>query len=401
MPKDTPHKSVRRDTAAKRPLRPSGKNQPSEGQALRQTRKALRESEKQFRWDKAHLTAIVNTAVDAIITIDEAGRIDSVNPAMEKLFGYSAAEVIGQNVKMLMPDPYRREHDDYLSNYLRTGLARIIGIGREVTGQRKDGSTFPLSLAVSEMYLRHRRMFTGIIHDLTSRRQLERQILEATSGEQRRIGQDLHDGLCQELVSLSLGLELVARKLELNGLPETSAIRKLGDSLQSITHQARKLAHGLNPVDLDAGGLPAALEHLAARISDSTEIRCGFRWDRGAQARDGTVATHLYRIAQEAVSNAIKHASPSRIDLDLSAADEYLTLKIEDNGSGLPGSTSLSADEIAAARLLPQHSGKSLETGIGLQTMNYRARLIGGNFDIRPRRQGGTAVTCSVRHEVQ
>jgi two-component system sensor kinase FixL len=393
------HKSVKRKTPAKQVLRPSGKSQPSQTQALRTVRKALRESEKRFQWDQARLAAIVNTAVDAIITIDEAGCINSVNPAMEKLFGYSAAEVIGRNVKLLMPDPYRREHDGYLSNYLQTGLARIIGIGREVTGMRKDGSTFPLSLAVSEMYLRHRRMFTGIIHDLTSRRQLERQILEATSGEQRRIGRDLHDGLCQELVSLSLGLELVARKLELKGLPETSAIRKLGDSLQSITHQARKLAHGLNPVDLDAGGLPAALEHLAARIGDSTEIHCDFNWDRIAQAQDGTVAAHLYRIAQEAVSNAIKHARPSTIDLDLRYENGFLTLKVEDNGCGLAGTPPLLEEEIAGAPRLPPLSCRSLESGIGLQTMNYRARLINGAFDIRPGRQGGTAVTCSVRYE--
>lgn len=394
-----PHKNVRQKTPANRAPGSSEKNRPSQAQVLRQARKALRESEKRFQGDQARWAAIINTAVDAIITIDETGHIDSVNPATEKLFGYSAVELVGCNVNMLMPEPYRREHDGYLGNYLRTGLARIIGIGREVTGQRKDGSTFPLSLAVSEMYLRHRRMFTGIIHDLTSRQQLERQILEATSGEQRRIGQDLHDGLCQELVSLSLGLELVARKLELKGLPETSAIRKLGDSLQSITHQARKLAHGLNPVDLDAGGLPAALEHLATRISESTEIRCGFHWDDGAQAHDGTVSTHLYRIAQEAVSNAIKHAKPSKIDLDLSSANGTLTLKVEDNGSGLSGEQSSSADEIAAAGELPRHPEKPLERGIGLQTMNYRARLIGGTFDIRPRRRGGTTVTCSVRYD--
>ena len=399
MVMDMRQKRIERKTPVKRPPRPSAKGRPSQAEALRQARKALRESEKKFQGDQARLAAIVNTAVDAIVTIDETGRIDSVNPATEKLFGYSAAELAGRNVKLLMPNPYRREHDGYLRNYLRTGLARIIGIGREVTGQRKDGSTFPISLAVSEMRLRDRRMFTGIVHDLTSLRQLERQILDATAGEQRRIGQDLHDGLCQELVSFSLGLELVARKLELKGLPEALAIRKLGDSLQSITNQTRKLAHGLNPVDLDAGGLPAALEQLAARISDSTEIRCAFRWDHRAQAHDGTVATHLYRIAQEAVSNAIKHAEPSRIDLDLSAADGHLTLKVGDNGSGLPSPKALSADEVAAARKLPPHPDKAFETGIGLQTMNYRARLIGGTFDIRPApaSRGGTVVTCSVR----
>jgi two-component system sensor kinase FixL len=354
---------------------------------------------------EARTRAIVNTAVDAIITIDESGIIDSINPASEKLFGYRASELVGRNVKVLMPEPYRREHDGYLRNYLQTGMARIIGIGREVTGMRKDGTLFPLSLAVSEMHFADRRMFTGIIHDLTSRRQLERQILEATASEQRRIGQDLHDGLCQELVSLSLGLEIVARKLDLKGLEEARALQKLGDALLSITDQARRLAHGLNPVDLDAGGLPAALEQLAGRIADSTHVSCEFHWDGRAGARNGTVATHLYRIAQEAVSNAIKHAKPSRIDLGLTETGGNLTLKIEDDGSGLPDVTSLSGRKAAAARAMPPHPDKPLMTGIGLQTMNYRARLIGGTFSVSPRargrasRSGGTVVTCSLRHE--
>jgi two-component system sensor kinase FixL len=122
----------------------SGKIRPSAAEALRQARQALRESEKRFQRDQAHLMAIVNTAVDAIVTIDEIGRIDSVNPATEKLFGYSAAELVGQNVKMLMPDPYQREHDGYLRNYLRSGRAPSNGRGRGVTGRRQNRSPLPI-----------------------------------------------------------------------------------------------------------------------------------------------------------------------------------------------------------------------------------------------------------------
>ena len=109
---------------------------------------------------QARLEAILNNAVDAIITIDKQGLIDSANPATEKLFGYENSELIGQNVKLLMPNPYRDEHDGYLKNYVETGLKKIIGIGREVIGQRKDGSTFPMHLAVSEIVLGDRRLFT-------------------------------------------------------------------------------------------------------------------------------------------------------------------------------------------------------------------------------------------------
>ena len=119
------------------------------------------------------LEAILNSAVDAIVTIDETGIVETVNPAAERLFGYSAAELIGNNVKLLMPEPYRSAHDSYIANYLETSEAKVIGIGREEVGQRKDGSTFPMHLSVGEFAIDGRRYFTGIIHDLTERRQAD------------------------------------------------------------------------------------------------------------------------------------------------------------------------------------------------------------------------------------
>jgi len=120
------------------------------------------------------LRAILETAVEGIITIDGRGIIESFNPAAEKIFGYSASEAIGQNVKLLMPEPFRHEHDGYLQNYNHTGHAKIIGIGREVVGRRKDGSIFPMDLSVSEINLAGRRMFTGFVRDITERKAAEK-----------------------------------------------------------------------------------------------------------------------------------------------------------------------------------------------------------------------------------
>jgi PAS domain S-box-containing protein len=119
------------------------------------------------------MRAIVNTVLDAIITIDDQGTVETLNPAAAHLFGYRPEEIVGRNVKMLMPEPYHHEHDGYIRNYLTTGRAKVIGLGREVVGQRKDGSLFPMLLAVSEMEAAGRRMFTGVVQDITDRKQAE------------------------------------------------------------------------------------------------------------------------------------------------------------------------------------------------------------------------------------
>ena len=116
------------------------------------------------------LRSVVNHVLDGIITIDHRGTVTTFNPAAERIFGFAASEVIGQNVKMLMPEPYHSQHDGYLASYLQTGEAKIIGIGREVVGRRKDGSTFPMDLAVSEFRLGDERYFTGIVRDITERK---------------------------------------------------------------------------------------------------------------------------------------------------------------------------------------------------------------------------------------
>jgi PAS domain S-box-containing protein len=136
---------------------------------------ALRESETRAK-------AVLNNAVDGIITIDKKGTIHSFNPAAERLFGYKPSEIIGTNIKFLMPEPFQSEHDQYLKNYLETGVSKIIGIGREVIGLRKDSSTFPMDLGVSEMCLDETRIFTGIVRDITERKNLERKLW---SNEQR------------------------------------------------------------------------------------------------------------------------------------------------------------------------------------------------------------------------
>ncbi len=331
---------------------------------------ALRESEARYR-------AIVETAVDAIITIDETGQILLFNPAAERIFGYRAKEVIGQNISVLMPSPYREQHDRYIRNYLETGRRRIIGRGREVTGLRKDGTTFPMYLAVSEVRLPDRRLFTGIVRDLSETRRLEQEILRISDEERRSIGQDLHDGLGQMLTGMALISQSLARRLAAEGRPEARELEELTTLIRQADQQARTLARGLIPVELEANGLQAALHRLTRQAEQLFGIRCVFQTEKEIPVADNLVATHLYRIAQEALNNAVRHGQAQTVTVMLAADDEALHLWIRDDGVGIP-------EELPETR------------GMGLRIMHYRARLLGGHLEIRRRQEGGTEVHAVV-----
>ncbi|MGZ5835997.1 MAG: PAS domain S-box protein, partial [Xanthobacteraceae bacterium] len=151
------------------------------GERLRRKTMQAADSNRNILAREAHLQSILDTVPDAMIVIDERGIIQSFSSAAERLFGYTAEEIIGQNVKVLMPSPYRENHDGFLDNYKRTGERRIIGIGRVVVGQRKNGATFPIELAVGEMRSSERRYFTGFIHDITERQKTEGRLQELQS----------------------------------------------------------------------------------------------------------------------------------------------------------------------------------------------------------------------------
>ena len=155
--------------------------------------RARKQAEEALRESHARIQAILDTAVDAIITIDEQGIVEIANPAVERLFGYAPADLIGRNISMLMPSPHRERHDEYLARYLSTGEARVIGIGRELEGLRRDGTTFPLELALSEVRGNGRRRFTGIIRDITVRKQAEQALLRADALKDEFLANTSHE----------------------------------------------------------------------------------------------------------------------------------------------------------------------------------------------------------------
>ncbi len=323
------------------------------------------------------LQIIVNTAVDAIITMDERGIIGSVNPATEKMFGYPAAAMVGQNVSMLMPSPHREEHDGYLARYLQTGEKRIIGIGREVQGRRKDGSAFPVDLSVSEYHDRTQRQFSGVLRDLSARKALEREVLEVATLEQWRIGQELHDSTGQELAALGLLAEGLVEALTKASAAEAVLASKVADGLNRVLGQVRALSRGLIPVEVDAAGLMAALAELASRTSELHGVTCTFECREPVLVEDNQTATHLYRIAKEAVTNALKHSRAKNITISLEKVERFVKLHIQDDGVGLPR--------------------EPLENkGMGLKIMRYRAGLINAGLSVGPAEPVGTLVSCTL-----
>src|SRR5262249_7402787 len=159
---------------------------------------------------EGRLRGILDTAHDAIITIDQDGVILTTNPATERIFGYAAAQLIGRNIRMLMPAPYHDEHDDYLERYRATGVKHVIGSNRELQGLHQNGRTIPLELAVSEVV--PGKVFTGILRDITRRRNLEREVTEIAAAQQRQIGQELHDSVSQELTGLTMMASALASR---------------------------------------------------------------------------------------------------------------------------------------------------------------------------------------------
>lgn len=218
-----------------------------------------------------------------------------------------------------------------------------------------------------------------LMSDITERFRLEREILEISDREQERIGQDLHDGLCQQLVSLAFDANALQQQLSGARRPEAGVAQRVADLLDEAITETRQLSRGLFPIRLEADGLAPALEELARATRERFGIECRFKRTGPVVVKDKTVATHLYRIAQEAVTNAVRHAKPKRLQIQLRMQAEDLELSIADDGVGLKPK--------AKARRRP---------GMGLHIMDYRARSIGGQLRLAANSPRGTRVTCSI-----
>jgi PAS domain S-box-containing protein len=326
----------------------------------------------------ARLRAVVDTAVDGVMLIDSAGSLQMFNPACERLFGYAAAEVIGRNVKMLMPSPYAEHHDQYLANYVKTREAKIIGIGREVVGRRKDGSTFPMHLSVGEARQDGESNFVGIIHDLTERKRTEEQLVQAQKMES--VGQ-LSGGIAHDfnnLLTVIIGnSEMLKEKLRAR--PD---LAQICDSIMGAGERGAELTRRLlafsrrqtlKPKVIDCNALVEGLRVLLRRtLREDVEIRTTLEPNLIPAFADlAQLESAVLNLALNA-QDAMPHGGTLTIATSAAVLDEryqdthpeviagdYVVISVTDDGEGM-------TEEISERVFEPFFTTKDVGKGSGL-----------------------------------
>jgi PAS domain S-box-containing protein len=334
----------------------------------------LKRTEKALQKERNVVSAILDTVGALVVVLDPEGRIMRFNRACEEMTGYPFAEVRGKLIWDLFLVPAEVERFRAVFTQMRGDSFpqeyESIWITRDRRERIIAWSTTLLSAAGEDpSYI----IASGI--DITERKHLEKTILDISAREQRRIGQDLHDGLGQHLTGIAFMSKVQEQKLVEKGLPEADDAAKIVNLVNDAIYKTRELARGLLPVVSDAQGLMSALQQWAGEVEDLFAVGCRFECFTPVLIHDETVATHLYYIAREAVNNAIKHGRARQIFIRLAADDQEGALTIEDDGCGI--------GKIAAGN-----------KGMGLHLMNYRARMVGGSLEVRRLSAAGTLVTC-------
>lgn len=366
--------------------------------------------EQDIRTREAYLASILNTIPDAMIVIDTRGVILSFSAAAERLFDYDASDVVGKNVKILMPAPYREKHDGYIERYLATGEKRIIGIGRLVVGERKDGSTFPMELAVGEMKLGNERYFTGFVRDVTERQQTEQRLQELQSelvqvsrltamGE---MASTLAHELNQPLSAIANYMKGSRRLLQDTADDRTRLVKEALDKAADQAMRAGQIIRRLREF-VARGESEQQLESISKMVEEASAlalvgakemgIRVRFNFDR---EHDSVLADKVQ--IQQVILNLMRNAidamtETKRRELTVSvvpADGGMVEISVADTGSGI-------TDEVAKQLFQPFFTTKVHGMGVGLSICRTIVESHGGRIGMRPNPQGGTIFYFTLR----
>jgi two-component system, NarL family, sensor histidine kinase NreB len=332
----------------------------------------------------ARLLAQYKAALDAhsIVAItDPQGRITYVNDKFCEISNFTREELLGQDHRIINS----RFHSKEFFRELWGTIARGRVWKGEICNRAKDGSLYWVDTTIFPFLDQRGKpsKYLAIRTDITERKAQERErlalqqeILDTSERERRRIGQDLHDGLGQHLAGMELMMHALEQNIASVSKSGASQLEKLSEHLRQAIRQSKALARGLSPVDLQANGLMSALEELATNVGAMFRVNCTFRCSTPVLISDNAAATHLFRIAQEAATNAIKHGQARRIEIELRRESGQLLLSVRDDGMGFDAKT-------------------ERDDGMGLSGMRYRAEMIGGKLTVEPGNGGGTIVTCA------
>lgn len=324
---------------------------------------------------------VVERAPIGILLVDDQGRILHLNPKGLQIFGYSSDEVVGKLMEILIPKTARDAHVHHRAGFMQDPQARAMGKGRYLTGLHKKGHDVPVEIGLVPLKTSNGMMVLATILDITAqaeKKQLEQDLLHVIEMEQKRIGQDLHDSLGQQLLAISFLCSVLKKKLAAGTTPDPSEAAHIEDLVGEAKMNVRKLTRGLYAGDLETRGLGACIRTMTEHMQEITAVCCRFEGDDTLMVADRSKSENLFRLAQEALNNAAKHSLATTIVVALSREGSTLTLRVRDDGVGF----------------VPK---KAIGKGIGLRSMRYRANVMGGTFELKSHPGKGTEMSCQVR----
>ena len=326
---------------------------------------------------EARMRAILDAALDCVVTMDHRGNVVEFNPAAERTFGYSREEVLGREMAdFIVPERLREMHRRGLQRYLDSGNAVVLNRRIEITGRRSDGAEFPVELAITRIDVPGTPMFTGYLRDITDRKHSEQElrasrarIVQATDAERRRLERDLHDGAQQRLVALSLSLRLIHSRVEAGADDAVALLDEAIGELSGATAELRELARGIHPALLTDRGLHAALKAVAARAPVPVELEVEFE-----ERLPAPVEAALYFTAAEALTNVARYANASRAQVRIERGPASVWVAVRDDGVG----------------------GADPSSGSGLRGLRDRVETLDGTLEVFSTPGKGTLVKAEI-----